>query len=157
LFATGDLHHIGFALIGDDGIKHAFERGQVAKLRPVRAAVGIADGAAQVAVVGDLQDRQARVLHVIRAQAAVIGAAVFHRRVETQRHLRRLDVHLAALAPVVGIGRDQHLAVAVFAAPLVHPHLVVLDDELGFDAAQALGAQRGGGVVEKVGAGFGHG
>ena len=49
----------------------------------------VADGAGEVAVVGDFEEREAGVLLVIGAEAAVVGAAVFDRRVEAVGHLGR--------------------------------------------------------------------
>ena len=57
----------------------------------MRSALRIADRAAQIARVAYLNQRQARVLLVIGAQAAVERAAVPNRRVELQRHLPGLE------------------------------------------------------------------
>ena len=42
--------------------------------------------AGEIALVGDFQNSQTRVLHVVRAQAAIVGAAPVHLGVEPQRH-----------------------------------------------------------------------
>src|SRR6187549_1905716 len=87
-FSSGDLHHVRRALIGDDGVEH----GQHGCEGLMREALGAGPcetyRAPQVAVVGDLDQRQAGVLHVVRAQPAVVRAAEFHLRIEALRHLR---------------------------------------------------------------------
>ena len=52
-----------------------FDLRRVAELLALGAAVGVADGAAQIAGVGDLDEGQAGVLLVIGAESAVVGAA----------------------------------------------------------------------------------
>ena len=42
----------------------------------------------------DLNHRKTGMLHVVRAEAAVVGAAVAHFGIEALGHLRRLDVDL---------------------------------------------------------------
>ncbi len=74
-FATGNLHDIGLALVGDHGIEHALDRGEVAKAGTMRSRIGVADRAAQIAEIGDLDQRQATVLHVLWTQAAIVGTA----------------------------------------------------------------------------------
>ena len=81
--AAGDLHDVRLALVADDGVEHALDcSASGAVSLPRRAAVGVADRAAQVAGVGDLDQRQARVLLVVGAEAAVVRAAPADRRVE---------------------------------------------------------------------------
>ena len=64
--------------------------------------------------------------------------------------------NLAAGAPIIRIGSDQHLALAMRRTPFVHPDAVLLNDQFGFYAAQALGAQRDGGVVKEIGSNLRH-
>src|SRR5205823_1857066 len=101
------------AFVGDDRVEHAFYGDEIALRAAVRAGIGVADGAGEIALVGDFQNSQTRVLHVVRAQAAIVGAAPVHLGVEPQRHFRRLDVDLSACAPVLRIGGDQDLRGAV--------------------------------------------
>lgn len=79
-------------------------------------------------------------LLVIRAEPAVVRAAVLDRRVEPQRHLRRLE-RLAAELVVLGVGADEHLLKPMLRAPFVQEHLAVLQDDFCFDFAQAGGAR----------------
>ena len=71
--AARDLHHVGFALAGDDGVEHGDDVFKAAVRGALGAGARIAGGAAQIAVVADLDDGQAAVLHVVGAQAAVVG------------------------------------------------------------------------------------
>ena len=73
----------------------------------VGAAVGVADGAAQVAVVGDFDEGEAGVLFVVGAEAAVVGAAPFDGSVVALRHFGRLDEDFAAAAVVVDVVGDE--------------------------------------------------
>jgi hypothetical protein len=154
--AAGDLHHVGLALVGDDRIEHALDRRERPVLGPVRAGIRVAHRAREVAVVGDLQDREARVLHVVGAKSAIVRAAPVHLGVEPERHLRRLDVDLAPEPPVRRVARDHHLARTMLGAPLVEPHLPVADHVLRLDAPQAFLAERDGLVVVEVGTDLGH-
>ena len=120
----------GSPSLRDDGVEHALDLVERAEVRAMGAADGVADRAAQVAGVGDLDQRQARVLLVVGAQAAVVRAAPLHRRVVAQRHLRRLDEHLAAAAVVVDVVGDQHALGAVLRAALEHVDAAVLEDDL---------------------------
>ena len=93
---------------------------------------------------------------MVGAQPAIVGAPEFHGGIEPQRHLGRLDEHLPALTPVGGIGCHEHLALPVSRTPLVQPHLVVLNDVLGFYAPQTLGTQRHRRVVKQIRANLRH-
>ncbi len=148
--AAGDLHYVGLALVRHHGVEHALHRGEVAEARPVRAAFGVADRAAQVAVVGDLDQGEAGVLHVLGAQAAVVGAAEVLRRVEALRQLRRLDVDLAALPVIRRVVGQQHALAAVLGAPFLQVDAFVLDQDLRLHPPQAGGADRHRAVVEQV-------
>ena len=118
-FTAGKLDHVGLGLVGDDGVEHRLDFGQRAVILLLRAGFGIAHRAAQVAMLGDLDHRQAGVLHVVRAQAAIVGAAVQHARIELIGHFRRLDVDLATEAVILGIVGDQHALRAMRRAPFV--------------------------------------
>ncbi len=65
----------GSPLVGDDCVEHRLHGGQIPKARPMGTAVGVAHRAAQVAVIGDFNDRQAGVLHMVRTQPAVVGGS----------------------------------------------------------------------------------
>ena len=131
-----------------------FSTAQGCGIAGVRAAVGVADRAAQVAVVADLEQREAGVLLVVGAKAAVVGASPLDGRVVNERHLRGLDEDLAAAAVVVDVVGDEDAFGAVFRAAFEEIDVAVLEDDFGFDFAVAGGADRDGDVVEEVGAGF---
>ena len=104
----------------------------------------------------DFEEREAGVLLVVGAEAAVVGAAVFDGRVVVVGHLRRLDEDFAAAAVVVDVVGHEDALEAVLGAALEHEDVVVFEDDLGVDAAEAGGADGDGGVVEEVVAGLGH-
>jgi hypothetical protein len=120
------------------------------KLQTFGPARGIADRAAQVAVVANLDECQTRVLLVIRAQPAVVRATPFHRRVVALRHLRRLDEHFPAAPVVVHIVSDQDALMTVFGAVLEHEDAIVLEDDLRVDAPIARRTDRDRDVVEQI-------
>ena len=137
-----DLEHVGLALALDERVEHELDLLHRA-VPPIRGrGPRVARRAGEVAAVGDFQDGEARVLLVVRAQAAVVRAAPRHRRREPARHLARLHV-VADAAVVLGVARDEHflLLAAAMPAPLEHVHRAVLQDDLGLHAAQAPRAQ----------------
>jgi hypothetical protein len=141
---------VGLAFVRDHGIEHPLDRRKVAEAGTMRAGLGVADRTTQVAVVGDLDQRQAAVLHVLGAQTTVIRAAPALLGVEALRQFRRLDEDFARLAVVRRVVGDQHALAAVLRAPLFEEYALVLDQDLRFDAAQARRAHRHGAVVEQV-------
>jgi hypothetical protein len=85
--------------------------------RLLHRTVGKADGACEVAGLVDVDERQAGVLFVIRAQAAVIGAAQFGAGLRRERAVARLQIVVAEL--VVGrVGGDERLLNAMRPAAL---------------------------------------
>jgi len=118
--------------------------------RAPRAGLRVADRALEVAVLVDLDERQARVLHVVGTQAAVVRAAVRHRGREAVGQLRRLDPRLAARAVVRGVVADQDALGAVHRAPLVHVDALAAHDDLRLDHVQAFAADARGRVVEEI-------
>src|ERR1044072_1766473 len=71
----------------------------------------------------DLDQRQARMLLVIRTQPAVVRTAEFGAILKAKRLVARFDVVLAQ-APVGGVGRQQGRLHAVLAAAFLVPDLV---------------------------------
>src|SRR5215469_2159600 len=101
----------------------------------------------------DLEQRQAGMLLVVRAETAIVGTAVFGPGVELERHVARLQ-EIAAPLPVARLARDQRLLDAVLGATLqVKDRLPFLDD-LRRDEPQAGLAHRGGLAEEDVRARF---
>ena len=91
---------------------------------------GKADRTGQIAVLVDLDQRQAGMLLVVGAEPAIVGAAVFGAALQRQRPVAGLDVVLAEL-PIGGVGRDQRGLGAVLRAALLVPDLVVANLDLG--------------------------
>jgi len=155
--AAGELDYVGMAFVADDGVEHGFDLGEGAELLALGAAGGVADGAAEVAVVADLDEGEAGVLFVVGAEAAVVGASPFDGSVVDLGHLGRLDEDFAAAAVVVDVVGDEDTLGAVLGAAFEEIDLIVLENGFGFDFAVAGGADGDSDVVEEVGAGFGHG
>ena len=132
------------------GIEHAGDVIERAIVRPMRTAVGVADGTGQIAGIADLDQRQAAVLHVVGTEAAVVGAAPALLRVEALRQFGCFDEHLARLAVVVDVVGDEHAFAAMLGAPFLEVDLVVLEQNFRFDAHEAGAAHRDGTVVEQV-------
>src|SRR5215470_16529219 len=89
-------------------------------------------------------------LLVVRAEAAIIGTAVFGATLQRQRAVAGFQIFLAEL-PISGIGRDQRRVRAVLRAALLVPDLVVAQLDLGRDEREAGLAQRGGLAPEQIG------
>ena len=120
----------------------------------VGAAGGKTHGAIEVASLVDFDDGQSRVLHVVGAQAAIIRAAIVHRRVKGLGHFRPLHKHLAPQAVIGFIVTDEYPLGAVLWTPFVHVHLVVFEQNLRFDLPKAGGANAASGVIKMVRAVF---
>ena len=86
-FAAGEHHDFGFALGGDERVQQLFAlcQGDGVPIGLVTR-VGKTDRAVQVAVRVDLDQPEAGVLFVVRAQAAVAGTAVTDLGLELQRN-----------------------------------------------------------------------
>src|ERR1700733_3522784 len=95
-FAAGELHHVGMTFVAHNRVEHLFDLRERAELLPLRTARGVADGTAQVAIVADLDEREAGVLFVVGAEAAVIGASPFYGSVVDLWHLGGLDEDFGA-------------------------------------------------------------
>jgi hypothetical protein len=102
-------------------------------------------------VVIDFEQRQARVLFMIRAQSTIVGTAPFHGRVVNNRHFRGLQEYLTATAIIVHVFRYQHALKAMVRATFQEIDIFVGEDDFGVTAAVALRADGSGGVVEEIG------
>jgi hypothetical protein len=155
--AAGELDYVGMALVADYSVEHLFNLGEGAELLAFGAAGGVADGAAEVAIVADLDKGEAGVLLVVGAEAAVVGASPLDGSVVDLGHLGGLQEDFAAAAVVVDIVGDKDALGAVLGAAFEQVDIVVLENGFGFDFAIAGGADGDGYVVEEIGTGFGHG
>lgn len=81
-------------------------------------------------------------LHVVRAQSAVVGTTVLHGHGEVVRHFRGFDVEFTAFAVIVCVVHDEHSLYAVGRTPFVHIDVVVFEKDFGFDGVEAGGANR---------------
>src|SRR5690349_25017653 len=75
--AAGDLDEVGLAFAFDQGVEHLLDLRKRRERGARRRGFGKADRAGQVAVFGGLDQREARMLLVVAAESAVIGAAIF--------------------------------------------------------------------------------
>src|SRR5256885_16675693 len=112
--------------VADHGIEHFFNLFQIAELLALRAARGVTNGTAQIAVVANLDQRQAGMLLMIAAKAAVIRASPFDGGVIDERHLGRLDEDFTAAAVIIHIVGDENSLVPVSRAALEHENLAIL-------------------------------
>jgi len=148
--ASGDLHDVRLTFVRHHGIEHALDVLERAMCLPLRAAAGVADRTAQIARVGNLDERKTAVLLVIGTEAAVVRTAVVDWCVSPERHLRRLEIHLTALAVIVDVVRNQNAFGAVRRTMLEHPHAPVLKHNLAVDLAVTRRADRHDRVIVKV-------
>ena len=118
------------------------------RLKP-RLSVREADRAVEVAVAVDLNEAQAGVLLMLRAETAVQRTAVHHLGAEPQRHRARLVVAQGAEVHL-GVRAEQRLEPAVGWAPLPHNDPAALEQHLGIDRVQAPGAYAPGQLVEDI-------
>src|SRR3954447_3915994 len=102
-------------------------------------------------MLGDLDQRQAGMLFVVGAQAAIIGATEFGMPLEGERPVARLD-ELLAQAPIGCVRRHKRGLDAMLLAALFVPDLVVEDLDLGRHQLQAGLAERLGLAPEDIGA-----
>jgi len=156
-FAAGELDYVGMAFVADYGVQHFFDLRERAELPALGAAGGVADGAAEVAVVADLDEGKAGVLFVVSAEAAVVGASPLDGSVVDLGHLWGLDEDFAAAAVVVDVVGNEDALGAMLGAAFQEVDVAILENGFGFDFAVAGGADGEDDVVEEVGAGFGHG
>ena len=148
------MNDIWMPFITDHGIEHFFNLFQIAELLALRAAGGVTNGTTQIAVIANLDQRQAGMLLMIAAKATIIRAPPLDGSVVNQRHLWRFDEDFTAAAVIIHIVGDENSLVPVLRASLEHENLAILKDGLGFDLLIASGADRDHNVVEKIGPGF---
>src|SRR5260370_1239510 len=148
--AARQLHQVGLAFARDQRIEHPLDGGERQLLFPRRRGFREADRAGQVAVLVDLDQRQAGMLLVVGAEPAIVGATVFGMALPRQRAVARLEIILAEL-PIGGVGGDAGGLGTVLRTALLVPDLVVANLDLGRDQLDAGLAQRGGLAPEQIG------
>jgi hypothetical protein len=149
-FAAGEHHHLGLTFGGDEHVQHRLALSQGDRI-PVGlvAGVGEAHRAVQVAAGVHLDDPQAGVLLVLRAQAAVGWAAVADLGLEGQRYRARL-VEPGRLQVHLGVAVDEGLEPAMFLAALAQVHLAAAEVDLGVHDDLAHRADRLGVLHEHL-------
>ncbi len=150
--AARELHHLRLALGGDEAAEHEvdlLERQRVAVAVGVVAGVGEADRAVEVAGGVHLDDREAGVLLVLGAQAAVERTAVLHLGLELERQRARLVEPLLRHVEL-RVRVDERLEEALLGAALAHDHAVVAHVHLGVDHRLADRADRLGVLEEDL-------
>jgi hypothetical protein len=95
------------AFIADHGVQHAFHLFERTVQGPIGTAGRVADGALKVAVVGDLDQSEAGVLLVVRAEAAVVRTIPADGHVVVPGHLGGLDENFAATPVIIDIVRHE--------------------------------------------------
>jgi hypothetical protein len=129
-FTAAELDDPGVSFSLNESVQHEFNlfHGQA---KP-NSGIGKTNGAVEVAARVDLNQSQADVLFVFRAEAAVQGATVYDLCAVLQGQgagfieLHRVHVHL-------GVGTDNASEPPVGWTPFTHQHLVFFDQYLGID------------------------
>src|SRR5258708_38976300 len=148
---AGNLYDVRVSFVAPDGVQHLLNQSQVTKLLALGPARRVTRRAAQVAVVTNLYQRKARGLLMVGAEAAIVGASPFHRRVVNEGHLRRLDEDFAATPVVVDIVGDQYALMTVFRAALEQIDVSVLENGLRLHFPITGRADGNRNVVEEIG------
>src|SRR5579864_5986687 len=107
---------------------------------PFRSARRVTRRTAKIAVVGNLHQRQAGVLFVVRTEAAIVRAAPAYRSVVDGGLLRPLKKNLTTFSVVVDVVGHHHGFAAVFGTALQHQNLTVAKDYFAFHLAEAARA-----------------
>ena len=149
--AARQLHQVRLAFARHQRVEHPLDRRERQVRGLLRRGIGEAHRAGEIAVLVDLDQRQAGMLLVVGTEPAVERAAVFGAALPGERAIARLEIVLAG-EPVGRVGRHQGRLHAVARAALLVPDLVVLDDDLGRHQAEAGLAQGRGLAPEDVGA-----
>ena len=89
--AAGYLQEVRLALARHQRVHHAFDLGERAGGRSWRRRIGEAHRAGEVARLVDVDQREAGVLLVVGAEAAVVGAAELGAVAARERPVARLD------------------------------------------------------------------
>src|SRR5581483_11446069 len=123
---------------------------EIAMRLPLRPARRVAHGASEIAEVGHLDQGQAGMLLMIRAEPAIVRAAPPHRSIETVGHLGSFEKHLAAAPVVIDVVGDEHALVAMDGTAFQEVDPVVLEDNFSFELSVAGGADGESDVVEEI-------
>jgi hypothetical protein len=115
---AGELDYIGMSFVADDRVEHFLDLRKGAELLAFGPAGGIADGTAEIAIVADLDERQAGVLFVVGAESAIVGTSPFDGSVVDERHLGGLDEDFATAPVVIDVIGDQNFFWAMLRASL---------------------------------------
>jgi hypothetical protein len=116
----------------------------------LRTTGGIADRAAEIARIGDLDEGEAGVLLVVGAKAAIVGTAPLDGGVVDHGHFRALDKDFATAAIVIDVVGDEDIFAAVRGAMLKEENLVVLKDDLALELAVAVGTDGESDIVKSI-------
>jgi hypothetical protein len=142
---TAELHHLRVPFGWDESFEHGVDLFQT-QVVP-RSGVGKASGTRQVAAGIDLDEGQAGVLLVLRAQSTIFGAPLLYLGGELQGNGPWLVVLQGVDLPL-GISRDHGLEPAVIGTSLPHEDPVFLQMNLGIDDLLALGTETPGQFIE---------
>ncbi len=146
-FATGELDELRVALGLDEVVQDVLDI--LERQVEARACVGEAKRTGHVAGAVDLDDAHAGMLLVVRAEAAVVGAALGDLGRKGERDGARL-VELRRRRVGLGIAVDERLVLPVLGAAFAHVDLVVAQEDVRVDHAAALGADAARELVEDV-------
>ena len=108
--------------------------------RQAEAGTGFGEAKRTIHVAGavDLDDAETGVLLMVRAEAAIVRAAVFDLRSVSERDRARL-VELAEGGVRFRVAVDQSFEGSTVGAALAHVHFVIAEQDLGVDDLRQLG------------------
>jgi len=144
------LQKVRLALARHQRIHHPFNLGERPMGRLGRRTVGKANRTSEVARFIHINERKARMLLMIRAKPAIIGAAKLRAGLHLQRPVAGLQVIMAELV-VSRVRRNQRLLNPVGFAALQVIDIVILNDDLGRHQGIAGFAERCGLPVKNIG------
>ena len=148
--AAGDLQQVGLPLALHQQVQHTLDLLETAGPRERGRRARKAGGTGEVAVLVHLEDREAAVLLVVRAKAAIVGTALVDAGMELERDVAGLQ-EIAAALPIARLRRDQRFLDTMLGATLeVKDGLALLDDLRGHQHEAGL-AERGGLAQEDIG------
>src|SRR5262249_35664050 len=142
-----ELDDLGIALGADEAVQDVLDL--IERKAEALARVGEAQWALHVAGAVDLDDAEAGVLLVVKAQAAVVRAALFNPTDKSRWNAAWLvDTGLTCIC--LGISIDQRLGASVRGATLAHEHLAFTEHDVGVDRPPTLWADAARQLVEDV-------
>src|SRR5580700_76119 len=145
--AAGELQHAGAAFEVDEAVHHS-AAGVEVEVGPARPGLGEAHRTLEIALRSDLDEGDACVLLMFRAEAAVVGTALIRLGSEDARQAGGLAKFMAVV--VSDVRADEVVHAPVLRTLLAEVDPLAADDDLGIDKAAAGRAKAPGGPEKDV-------